>query len=224
MGIRFDVSRADFTLEAAYQAPEFAAFRDTSRLLHRLFGALRPHGVKLSDLKIERGRGTLDEFYVLCYLFDFLMTIRVRLDRMEINCSYLAAENVQRFSGAVVDALTATRGHLSGDYRTYTFSLSLHGTLDGVETKKFLGAFVAKTPEIGPATGNAIGYYFGPTEDRLTATITLDISAVVPGGLFLRPQATWDGAIVATSMLPVRAEAFARSAVTAVGLALPLEQ
>lgn len=224
MPILFKVSRADFTLEAAYQSPEFAAFRDTSRLFSRLFAGLEAYGVKLADIRVERGQGRLADFQVVCHLFDFLMTVRARLDRVEVFCSYLANENLKRFSAAAVDALAAIRGQLSADYRAYALSVSLHGALAGIETKDYLVKFNAKTPQLGSLAGNAVGYYFGPAEDRVTSTLTLDVSVVVPGGLYVRPQATWDARLVPVGMLPARAEAFVRLALSAVELELPSPQ
>lgn len=222
MPIRFDVSRADCTLEAAYQGPKFAALAESAALLTRLFEATERHGVKLSDIKIERGGGSFADFHILFYLFDFLLTVRVRIERVEIFCSYLSNENVQRFSAAAVDVLNAVRAHLKSDYKAYTLSLNLHGTLYEFDTKKFLGQFAgAISPDIGPIVGHGVAYYLGTEDDRLFGSLTLDLSAPVPGGLFARPQATWDGGRVKAEDIITRAEQFVRRSLGAVGLELP---
>lgn len=156
----------------------------------RLFEALERHGLKLGDIKLERGNGSFADYHVFCQLFDFRMTIRVRLERVEIISVQLTDENVKDFSAASVDALTAVRDHLNSDYRAYGFSLNLHGTLDGLDVTDYLAQFVAKKPMVGHVSGVAVAYYFGPSDDRLMAAITLDVSTLVTRGVYVRPQAT----------------------------------
>ena len=224
MMTRFDVSRADFTLEALYQRPAFGAFRDGLAMPARLFEALESHGLKLGDIKIERGNGSLADYHVFCQLFDFRMTVRVRLDRVEIISVQLTDENVKGFSMAAVDALTAVREHLNSDYRAYGFALNLHGTLDGLDVSDYLAQFVAKKPMVDLVSGVGVAYYFGPSADRLVAAITLDVSTLVPGGVYVRPQVTWDGTRVTPALLPSRGEDFVRVALAAVDLELPARQ
>jgi hypothetical protein len=221
---RLNVSRADFTLEAVYQRPAFGTFRDGLAMPSRLFEALERHGLKLNDIKLERGNGSFGDYHVFCQLFDFRMTVRVRLERVEIIGVQLTDDNVKDFAAASVDALTAVREHLSSDYRAYGFSLNLHGTLDGLDVTTYLAQFVTKKPMFGPVSGVAVAYYFGPSDDRLMATITLDVSALVPGGIYVRPQATWDGSRVTPDLLPSRGEDFVRLALAAIDLELPVRQ
>ncbi len=223
MAAKFVVSRSDFTLEAAYQGAEVNVLgRNQPDLFARLLDALAPHGLKLSDMKVERGGGTLAEFHVLCSgLVDYSLTVRVRLDRVEATCSYLTVQNTDRVFAAVIDTLKAVRSQISADYRTFALSLNLHGILEGVDSKEYLSGFVGKPPNMGPVVGTAAAYYFGPAEDRLTSTLTLDVSAVVPGAVYVRPYATWDGSRVTVGLLQGRAETFVRSALLSVGLELP---
>ena len=224
MTTRFDVSRADFTLEAVYQRPAFGAFRDGLAMPARLFEALERHGLKLGDVKLERGDGSLADYRVSCQLFDFRMTVRVRLERVEIVSVQVTDENVKPFSTACVDALTAVHEHLGSDYRVYELSSNLHGTLDGLEVKDYLARFVTKRPTIGSVSGVGVAYYFGPSDDWLVAAMTLDVSALVPGGLYVRPQVTWDGRGVSPDSLPSRGEDFVNRALAAVDLGLPVRQ
>lgn len=222
MATRFVVSRSDFTLEAAYQRAELDALgRDLSALLTRLLDALGPHGLKLSDIKVDRGAGTLAELHVLCQnLVDYVLTVRIRVDRVEALCSYLTVENKERVFAAIRDALKAVRSQVSADYRAFSISLNLHGILEGVDSKEYLSGFIGKAPNIGPVSGTAVAYYFGPVEDRLTSTLTLDVSAVVASAVYVRPQATWDASRVTVDHLAERAETFVRNALLSVGLEL----
>lgn len=224
MPLKFVVSRSDFTLEAVYQRAELAAFgRNQPELLGRLLEVLGPHGLKLSDLKVERGGGTFADLHVLCQgLVDYVLTARVRLDRVEAYCSYLTVENKDRVFAAVLDTLKAVKNHITADYRVFSLSLNLHGVVEGIDHREYLAGFVGKTPNIGPVLGTAVAYYLGPAEDRLTSTLTLDVSALVAGAVYVRPQATWDASQVTVELLQGRAEAFVRDTLSSVGLELPL--
>ena len=220
---RFVVSRSDFTFEALYQRADLNVFgRSQTELLTTLFDTLGPHGLKLSDMKLERGTGTLGELHVLCAnLANYVLAIRVRIDRVEATCSFLTVQNRELVYGAIADALKAVRTRISSDYHAFSLSLNLHGIIESLDSKKYLAGYVEKRPDMGPIAGTAVAFYFGPAEDRLSSTLTLDVSAVVPGALYVRPQATWDAGLVTVERLQERAVAFVRSALLSVGLELP---
>jgi hypothetical protein len=99
--------------------------------------------------------------------------------------------------------------------------LNLHGALEGADTKTFLAGFSAKTPQLGPPTGNAVGYYFGPTDERLGSSVILDVSAAVPGALYIQLRTTWDATKIRPHDLPVLADTLVRTVFESVGLEAP---
>jgi hypothetical protein len=179
MSTKLMILRAELTLEAVYERAEFGVYLQGG-LLSRLFERLQPHGLRLADLKVERGTGTMAEFHVLGHLFEYLMAIRVRVDKVEFFCSQVTSENLKRFSAAVVDALSAVQGAFNVKYRVYALGIALHGTLAGQSAKDYLSQFVSQIPEIGTVAGNAVAYYYGQTEDRIASTVTLDVSTSSP--------------------------------------------
>jgi hypothetical protein len=217
----FSVSQADFTLNAAFQRPEFGLFQNTGALVQRMFESLKLHGVRLADMKIERGNGALSEFLLLCQLFNYAMSIRTRIEHVEIICVQLSEENLKRFSPAIVDALLSLQGEPGPKFQNYTLALNLHGTLEGTDTKTFLASFSAKTPPVGPSTGNAMGYYFGPSDERQGSVIILDFSTNVPGGLYIQLRGVWDATKVPPQDLPALADKFVRTVTESVGLQVP---
>lgn len=222
MPIKFSASRADFRLDVPFERPQFALFQDGSGLISHLFTALEPHGLRLSDLKVERGTGGLAEIHVLCNLFEYALTIRVWIDRVEVICLYVESEEKEKkYSAAIVDALVAIQRKIEPGFRTYAFSMNLHGPLEGESVKDYLAKFVAKTPNIGTPTGAAVGYYYGPTDERLFSSLTLDVSVAVTGGIYIRPQATWDASRVTPQDLPVRVRGFVRAALESLDLETP---
>jgi hypothetical protein len=223
MAVKFDVSRADLSIEAGFSQPEFGLFRDTHALLDQLYKALEPYGIRLNDIRIEQGGGSAADFHLLCHLFDFMMTIRVRINRVEIYCSQLPRDYVERFGGAVVHALGALRAHQSTlQYRTHALAVSLHGVLEGVTAKDYVSRFATSIPAgLGPSVGSATVMYFGPEGDRTFSSLTVDMSALVTNGLYVRAHVVWDGKQVDIAALPKLSEGFIRHALDQVGLQLP---
>jgi hypothetical protein len=84
MATKFTVSQAEFQLEAGFSQAEFSLFRETNSLLDHLFKALQPHGARLADIRVETGGGSAADFNLLCYLFNYWVTLRVRIDRIDI--------------------------------------------------------------------------------------------------------------------------------------------
>lgn len=223
MGIRFDVSRADLSFEAGFSQPEFGLFRDTQALLHQLYKALEPHGIRLNDMRIERGTGSAADFHLLCYLFDFMMTLRVRVDRLEVYCSQLPEDYLERFSFAIVHALGALRAHWPAlTYRAHALAINLHGLLDSVPAKEYVPRFAANIPAgLGPSMGSGTVMYFGPEGERTFSSLTVDISALVANGLYIRSYVVWDGKKVDITALPKLGQAFVKQALDQLGLQLP---
>jgi hypothetical protein len=223
MASKFTVSQADFQLEAGFSQAEFLLFRETPSLLDRLFNALEPHGARLADIKVETGSGTAAEFNVVCYLFNYWVTLRVRIDRIEIVGSQLPQEYVQKYAAAIMDALRAVRNyreHLK--YRAYTLIVGLHGLVDGLPVKEYLANFVRNVPDrLGPSVGTGTVMYFGPVGERLLSTVTIDRSTVVPDGLFCRTYVLWDANKVEIERLGELANSFVRDTVGQMGLLLP---
>ena len=123
MATKFTVSQAEFQLEAAFSQAEFSLFRDTSNLLDHLFKALQPHGARLADIRVETGGGSAADFNVLCYLFNYWVTLRVRIDRIEMIGSQMPQDYVHKYGAAIVDALQSVRNyHQNMKYRAYTFN------------------------------------------------------------------------------------------------------
>jgi len=222
MAVKFDVQRAELNFEAGFNQTDFKLFSDTHELLHQLYKGLEPHGVRLSDLRIERGAGTAADWHVLCYLFNFWMTIRIRLDRIEVFCSQLPQEYVAKYGSAIVDtlnALIAYRPELG--FRAYGFAVGLHGVLEGHSPKQFLSRFTKGIPEqLGPSIGSGTVMYFGPDHERLTSSVTLDMSAQIPDALYSRVNVVWDATKIDVRTIPKLSEAFVRQSLSHIGLEL----
>jgi hypothetical protein len=223
MASKFTVSQADFQLEAGFSEAEFSLFRETSSLLDYLFQALQPHGARLTDIRVETGAGSAADFNVLCYLFNYWVTLRVRIDRLEIIASQLPQDYVHKYSAATVDALRALRNyHKDLNYRSYTLSVGMHGSLEGGSVNQYLSNFVRNVPQgLGPSFGSGTVMYFGPAAERILSSVTIDRSTIVSDGLLCRTYVIWDAKKVEIEHLPELANNFVRETTSQLGLDLP---
>lgn len=222
MALTFKVTQGDLTFQSDFIQPVFDLFRDSWGLQRQLFMRMARHGVRLTDIKPERGNGSVGDFNIVCFLFNFSVTVRIRLERVEILCFDLARVPVNMLNEAGVDALEAVTSHVPGvNFKTHTLSLGLHGTLEGMSTQEFISRFVAKGPEnLGRPIGSGIVFYYGPQEEQLTSSITLDLSALIAGALYVRTHVVWNAQKVAVRTIPGIAEKQVREVIANLGLKL----
>ncbi len=223
MATKLEVIRADLLFEAGFPQPEFGLLRDASALLHNLFKRLEQHGLQLNDLRVERGSGSLGDHHILCYLFNYWMTIKIRVERIEIVCSVLPQDHVEKFKAAILDVLRAVKDCAPDlSFRAYAVAVGLHAKLEGHPARDYLARFVGHVPQgLGPSTGSGAVFYFGPEAERLLSSITADVSAVVQDGIFVRIHGVWDAKKVMPDLLPGVVDAFLRQALESLELQLP---
>lgn len=223
MATKFTVRQAQFQMEAQFSQAEFSLFRDTHNFLDQLFKALQPHGARLADIRVETGGGSAADFNVLCYLFNYWLTLRVRLDRIETFGSQLPQDHVHKYGAAIVDALLSVRNyHQNLKYPAYTLNVEMHGSLESGSVKEYISNFVKNVPDgLGPSAGNGAVMYFGPAGERLLCSVIIDRSTMVPEGLSCRTYVVWDANKVEIERLPELANRFVREALGQMGLELP---
>lgn len=223
MAIMLDVAKADLAFEAGYAQPEFGLFEDRSAILALLFKRLEPHGLRLTDLRFEQGNHNPGEQHIICYLFNFLMTVKIRLERIEVNCSELPREYTDKFKAAIIDVLKAVKEHRPNLlFRGFALAVGMHAKLKGLSPQDYLSRFVATVPQnLGPSTGNGVVFYFGPEGDRLLSSITVDMSAGIQDAVFLRVHGTWDATKVSADVISRIGDAFLHQALESIELSLP---
>lgn len=190
------MQKADLTIDAPLPEPRFRLFEDEPAFLETVFRRLGPHGLRLGDIRIDHGAPLADQ--ISCHLINYWMTVRFKLDRVEIVCSELPRNYLEAFSSAIPQALSVAMDlkpsvHFSG----ITTNIGLHGTIDNRDSREYLKTYVRTPPlGLGPDIGNGVVYYFGAEEGRVNGSALIDMSAVIPGGVFVRVYAAWDGAKV----------------------------
>lgn len=223
MALTLEVSKADLAFEAGFSKPEFALFGDGAALLDCLYRRLEPYGLRLPDIRFERGSGNVGDQHFLVYLFNYLMTVRIRVERIEVHCSELPQHLVEKFKAAILDVLRAVKDHRPDlSFRAFAIAVGLHAKLEGKPVRDYLAQFVTSVPQnFGPSTGVGAVFYFGAEGARLFSTVTADVSAAVPDGLFVRVHSSWDAGSVTPDALTGIADAFVRQGLESLGLQLP---
>jgi hypothetical protein len=214
--------QGDIAIQAEFAEPMFEIFRDAWPFYRRLHSALTPFGLRLADIRPERGSGNLADAHLALTLFSFTTTVRIRADKVEINCVDTGRVDQKSLENAVVQILQTVKNHATGlQYRNYSIAIGVHGTVLGTDTKAFLSQFVkAASLDLGPQLAVGGVMYHGPEGDRLLSAVTLDLSAVVSGGLFLRAYAIWNGQGFEPTGLPLVANKYWGDVLEKLGLSL----
>lgn len=206
----FEVKSGDIFFQAFYSRPVFGLLQNAPSLSEQLFARLNRHGLRLSDIKIENGLGTLNEAQATASFLSLSTVVKIRLDTIEVNCFNARAVAEEQIGDLVIGALEAVKLHAPTlIFDAYTFALGMHGLLQGTTAVDFLQGF-SNPPEsrLGPLSGTGMVLYYGPSEGRLRAAVTADLSGVIDGALFLRPTAVWQASAVPISSLPTLGRAF----------------
>lgn len=221
--IPFVILQSELFFEARFAPPAFEVFRDPEGLHRALHEKLSPFGLRLADMKYERGT-TLADVRLVCFLHNFSWTANVRAEQVDLQCFDLRDVQRQEVKDVAVSLVEAVTSQIrSTSVRTYTLALVFHVSLTGIDTRSFLLRFVQNAPDLGPLAGSGVAFYFGslPEAGLVTSTITMDRSAVVADGLFVRLHSVWDAATVPAHGLPDAAEKHLSRALTSLGLLPP---
>lgn len=191
MRSRFEVRREQFSLQAHFASPEFDLFKDTTGLARYLFEKLGPHGIRLTDLKLESLGESLGEVNLRVLSWSEYDIVRLFLDRLEVAWTNLGEGHL------IVDLLNAITGYSPAvNFKAFAVTQELHGTLDS-PPKDFLGRFSTAAPKkFGSLAGSGTVFYYGSSEGVLAGTIILDFSRLVEGGIFLRITSIYDASRV----------------------------
>jgi hypothetical protein len=206
--LSLDVRQERFALQAHFLSPVFDLFRDLPALSRHLFDILGPHyNLRLTSIRFEAGTGSLGEVF-LGLSWPDLAEVRIFLDRVEIESRYLPFLRFEN-RDLVTDVLSALAEYVRDTrFRAYAVTQEVHGSLIGQSRDEFLAQFAPSVPEgLGPALGAGIVFYFGAEADHLAASVTLDFSRAVAGGIFVQSVVLYD----ATRVLASDLQAVARS-------------
>ncbi|MBS0184661.1 MAG: hypothetical protein JSS39_19915 [Nitrospira sp.] len=107
MAINLEVAKAELGLEAGYSKPNFGFLSERSTILSALYKHMEPYGLRLMDLRLEHGGANVFDNQIVFYLFNYGMTVRIRVDRLEIACTELPKDHVEKVKSSIVDVFKA---------------------------------------------------------------------------------------------------------------------
>jgi hypothetical protein len=197
-----DVRQERFAVQAHFLTPVFDLLKDVSGLSHHLFNALGAHyNLSLANMRFEAGAESLGAMN-LRLSWPGLAEVRIFLDRVEIESGYL---QFLRFAEGdlVADVLGALSGFVRDPgFRAFSVTQEVHGALVDKARHDFLGRFVSSVPEgLGPPLGTGMVFYYGAEANHLAASITLDFSRSIEGGIFVQSIVLYDASKVAAGEL-----------------------
>lgn len=216
----YHVSQGQIIVRATFVEPETGIFTDAPALSRYLLRRLGPFGLRLADMKMEWGDQTLSEIHLRSYLFNFRVTLTIRAERVEFACNLPGADR-EATTAAFWESLNAIKEHLPNSaFAGYSTDVVLHGKVAGSDSRTFTERYTQNVPDLGPPLGSGTVFYFGPEKERLTSTMTADLSALVPDGLFIRSLVNWDATKVSAQDLPKAVAEHLERGLDALGLPL----
>jgi hypothetical protein len=220
MSLPFEVTQGTVSVQADFAEPAFHLFQDSPALYSALFGRLSRHGLRPADMKVEFGDSTLGDFHLRCFLYAFAVTIRVRIERVEILCDATKLDR-DKMGEVIVDALEAVRSRLPDpSLKAYTVDSAVHGSVKDKKAADFVSQLTKEPLKVGPPIGAGCIFYYGPDSGRLSSSVALDLSGYIKDGVFLRVYAVWDGKGVEPSAVPSLASTYFETVLSTLGLTL----
>ena len=215
------VKLAELLLVSTFERPLFDLWSNTPELFSALHGALAPYGFRTTDLRWEKGNGATDAI-LLFHLLAFRLTVRLRVDQVEIQSFTLPSLDAITASAAVSALLAALSEYRpQSALQAHTLSLGFHGELEGQPVQPFLASFVREAPGgLGPVAGAGCVFYFGQEDGRVSLSVTLDASSEVADGLFFRVFSIWEHAAITPERMRAIASDHASAVAGRFGLAI----
>jgi hypothetical protein len=184
------ISQSEAELEAKFSPRLWTLVHDTPRLYEALLLEFVPFQLAAADLRPE-GSGTVGGAALSFWLVGFRIVVTLRLDGFVVRCTALKEVTGGQLTQALSAAEAAVRRAVGDHYvrEGVTVTYACHGVVDGATTQEVLEPFVGASPAVeglGETVGAGAAFYYANSQSLLGASVTLDVSRVVAGGLFVR--------------------------------------
>lgn len=213
MAYAFETKQTSAAFRAHYARPVFDLLQDLTGLCDRIYARFSRFGLRLHDLKLETGDGSVGDVNLRCFLFGFRTTARIFLDRIEVNSAPPDGGSQKHFE-VVEDIVELVSEHSSNVViRTYESTMGAHGALSNVSVEEYLARLLATTPKnLGPLVGAGAAYYYGSMASQHAASLTIDLSQSVENGVFIQAKAIYDAQFMGVGALAGASRLFLNSA------------
>ena len=182
------------SVQAQLTEPAFDLLAAPYLLYSSLLEGLSPLGLQLSDIRVETGDGTITGVNVNFWMLDYGVLTRIRVDSIESHCPRLdkvPEDRVAQIFAAAVEAVTRASSRVA--VANYGTTIAVHGQPQGLDVGEYLRRYCAEIPQgLGNPVGTGTLFYFGPERNHISTALTLDLSAQVKDGLFMRWYTVWE--------------------------------
>ena len=185
----FNIVQSEAELEVRFQPRLWSLVHNVPRLYEALLSSLAVCQLSPNDLRPE-GSGTVGGSSLTFWLFNFNVSVTIRLEGFSVRCNQLT--NVSREQLVqVVDGIVMALGQAIDGLSILgsTVAYSGHGEVDGLQGSEVIGRFIKAGPAVegfGENNGAGAAFYYGEAAPLLSSALTVDVSRVVVGGIFLR--------------------------------------
>jgi hypothetical protein len=216
-GIPFRVERSEVNIQLSFANPFWPLANNISSVYSGLLDRMRDFGVTSQALRSDAGDGSLGAFNVNFWMLQFSVSVRIRLDTVEINASFPTdVDLLERAVLALDHALRDAQPTLG--YSSYSLTTSMHGRLEGTDPKQFLASFSGNAPKgLGEMVGSGTVFYFEGQPPTSLLAVSVDLSAAVAGGVFVKVHSVLDASVKPDGLRAI-AEPQAEESVLALGL------
>ncbi len=215
---RFTIEQSEIELESKFAPRLWSVVHDVPVLYDALLDELAHVGLSSMDLRPDAGNGSVGGAGLGVWLFGGKANVRIGLDSVRFQTSSPEPQVVDSVDG-VIGAVRRASPELR--FKTHAVSYACHGLIEGMKAAEFVRRFVPSSVNIdgfGDCLGVGAALYFGEAPPMISSTLTLDISRVVPDGLFVRVLMVMDGAVGTGAAILALAKERTGAALTAVGL------
>lgn len=194
--------RTEIQYQGQYSALAFKLLANPVPVYENLLRNLGKYGASLRDLKYETA--DLAEANISCTLLDLSVTVRVRLDRLDVTFFRLDTVGEKLAHQIVVDAWNAVKlSQESIQLGQHGVTVASHAEIRGTSYNTLLQHYVVTPPSLGANTGGGVVFYIAgdPTKGLNGGSTLLDRSTMKEGALYLKVAVLLDATKVSIEEL-----------------------
>lgn len=186
----FDIVQSEAELEVRFQPRLWSLIHDVPRFYESLLSNLSACHLSANDLRPEAG-SSVGGSTLSFWLFNFNVNVTIRLEGFSVRCGQLRLVTREQLL-QVLDGIIAAIGQAAGGNLSAlgaTVAYSGHGQIQGDQGLEVIGRFTTPGPAVegfGEKNGAGAAFYYGEAAPLLSSALTVDVSRVVPGGVFVR--------------------------------------
>ena len=220
-GKPFRIERSELNVQLSFASPFWPLANNIAALYAGLLRHLRDFGVTSYAIRPDSADGSLGAFNVNFWMLNYGVIVRIRLDSVELNAPNFGVDvdQLERAFRALDQSLREAQNELA--YSGYVVTVGMHGRVEGMESKEFLDKFTRNAPPgLGKSMGSGAVFYFEGTPPTTLLSVSADLSAVVPGGVFVKVHSVFDESMKPEGLRGL-AEQQMEQSVMALGLTVP---